>query len=57
MFQTPNQESQLVYLRSKFIHKLHNSVRGGGGVCKILWARAITGGRGGLEMAKKRLRN
>ena len=27
MFQTPYQESQLVYLRSKFIHKLRNSVR------------------------------
>ena len=46
MFLTPYQESQLVYLRSKFIHKLHNTVRGGGG-----------GGGGGLEMAKKRLRN
>ena len=30
MFQTPYQESQFVYLMSKFIHKLRNTVRGGG---------------------------
>ena len=54
MFQTPYQESQFVYLMSKFIHKLRNTVRGGGGM------QNITGyyrGEGGLEMAKKRLRN
>ena len=36
MFQTPYHESQLVYLRSKFIHKLRNTVRGGGGVSEII---------------------
>ena len=55
MFQTPYHESQLVYLRSKFIHKLRNTVRGGGGSAK--YYGQLQGGGGGLEMAKKRLRN
>ena len=47
MFQTPYQESQFVYLMSKFNHKLRNTVRGGGGYAK--YYRGEGGSRNGQK--------
>ena len=53
MFQTPYQESQLVYLRSKFIHKLRNTFRGGECVCvHAKYYGQLQGGGGSINGQK-----
>ena len=57
MFQTPYQESQLVYLSSKFIHVINYIILLEEGKGYAKYYGQLQGGGGGLEMAKKRLRN